>query len=117
MKTNQVFKALSDPTRRRILALLRQGEQTAGQLAAHFDISKPSMSHHFNVLKAADLVGSRKNGQQVVYFLNTTVVEDLWVLLWESLGTPLTEASEAKEANKSKPSRIRSEYASSVQGV
>lgn len=88
MKANEAFKALADPTRRRILALLRQGERTAGELAEQFDISKPSMSHHFNVLKAADLIACRKEGQQVVYFLNTTVVEDLWVLLWEILGRP-----------------------------
>jgi DNA-binding transcriptional ArsR family regulator len=93
VKTDEAFKALADPTRRRILALLRQGEQTAGQLAEHFGISKPSMSHHFNVLKAADLIGSRKEGQQVVYFLNTTVVQDLWVVLLEFLGTTDPSAS------------------------
>jgi DNA-binding transcriptional ArsR family regulator len=92
MKTDEVFKALADSTRRQILALLRQGERTAGQLAEHFDISKPSMSHHFGVLKAADLIGSRKEGQQVVYFLNTTVLQDLWVVLLEFLGT--TDPSE-----------------------
>ncbi len=74
---NDAFKALADPTRREILRLLRQGEKTAGELAAHFDMSKPSVSHHFSILKQADLIGSRREGQQIYYFLNTTVVEDL----------------------------------------
>jgi DNA-binding transcriptional ArsR family regulator len=79
---NEAFKALADPTRREVLRLLRSGEKTAGELAARFDMSKPSMSHHFAVLKQADLIGSRKEGQQVYYFLNTTVVEDLLAIVW-----------------------------------
>lgn len=74
--SDEVFKAMADPTRRRILRLLSGGEMTAGELAKHFDISAPSMSHHFNVLRNAGLVSSRKDGQQVCYVLNTTVVED-----------------------------------------
>lgn len=77
---NQVFKALADPTRREILRLLGRGEMTAGDLAERFDITKPSMSHHFSVLKEADLIKSRREGQQIWYSLNTTVVED--VLTW-----------------------------------
>lgn len=72
-----VFKALADPTRRDILRLLKEGEMTAGQLAARFEISGPSMSHHFNLLKAADLVSSRREGQQIYYALNTTVFQDV----------------------------------------
>jgi DNA-binding transcriptional ArsR family regulator len=79
---NEAFKALADPTRREILRLLRSGEKTAGELAGRFDMSKPSVSHHFAVLKQADLIGSRKEGQQVYYFLNTTVVEDLLAIVW-----------------------------------
>jgi DNA-binding transcriptional ArsR family regulator len=82
MRLNKAFKALADPTRREVLRLLRGGEKTAGELAERFDMTKPSMSHHFSVLKDADLVGSRKEGQQVYYFLNTTVVEDLLALVW-----------------------------------
>ena len=74
---NEVFRALSDPTRREILRLLNAGEMTAGQLAERFAISAPSMSHHFNVLKQADLVSARREGQQIHYSLNTTVVQDL----------------------------------------
>jgi len=74
---NKAFKALGDPTRREILSLLRKGEKTAGDLAERFDMTKPSMSHHFAVLKDADLITSRRDGQQIWYGLNTTVVQDL----------------------------------------
>ena len=83
MRLNDVFKALADPTRREILRLLRQGEMSAGELAEHFDMAKPSVSHHFAVLRQADLVSTRREGQQIFYALNTTVVEDLAVLLWD----------------------------------
>ncbi|HMO36760.1 MAG TPA: autorepressor SdpR family transcription factor [Gemmatales bacterium] len=74
---NEAFKALSDPTRRQILARLREeGELTAGELAEQFDMTKPTMSHHFAVLKDAGLVRSRRQGQQIMYSLNTTVMED-----------------------------------------
>lgn len=77
MSTNAAFKALADPTRRSILALLRQGEKTAGELAECFEMTKPSMSHHFAVLKNADLITSRRESQQVWYALNTSVVEEV----------------------------------------
>jgi len=80
MGIDEVFKAMADPTRRRILRLLSKGELTAGQLAQRFDISGPSMSHHFNVLKQADLIRGRRDGQQIVYSLNTTVVQDAMTL-------------------------------------
>src|SRR3954452_25303911 len=83
---NEVFKALSDPTRREILRTLSQGERTAGELAEPFDMTKPSMSHHFAVLKEADLIRSRREGQQIYYSLNTTVVEDVLTRLWELFG-------------------------------
>lgn len=76
------FKALADPTRRRILELLRDGDLTAGELAEHFDISKPSLSHHLATLKSAGLVSDERRGQSIVYSLNTTVMQDLigWFL-------------------------------------
>jgi DNA-binding transcriptional ArsR family regulator len=80
---NEAFKALADPTRREILRLLRRGEMTAGELAEHFDMSRPSVSHHFAVLKQADLVMTRRDGQQIYYALNTTAVEDLMALIWD----------------------------------
>ena len=77
---NQAFKAIADPTRREIMRLLRTEEMTAGDLAERFDMSKPTMSHHFAVLKAAGLVTSRREGQTIWYALNTTVMQD--VLAW-----------------------------------
>ena len=77
---NEVFKAIADPTRREILRLLRHEEMNAGDVAARFDTSKPTMSHHFAVLKAAGLITSRREGQTIWYALDTTVLED--VLAW-----------------------------------
>jgi ArsR family transcriptional regulator len=77
---NTAFKAISDPTRREILHLLRKEEMTAGDVAARFDMTKPTISHHFAVLKAAGLITSRREGQTIWYALNTTVLED--VLAW-----------------------------------
>jgi DNA-binding transcriptional ArsR family regulator len=83
MHLDEAFKALADPTRREILRLLRGGEKTAGELAEHFDMSKPSVSHHFGVLKQAGLIASRRAGQQIYYYLNTTALEDLLALTWD----------------------------------
>jgi DNA-binding transcriptional ArsR family regulator len=83
MARNQVFKALADPTRREILRLLGKGEMTAGQLADRFDMTKPSMSHHFAVLKEADLVSTRREGQQIFYALNATVMQEMVTWLWD----------------------------------
>jgi ArsR family transcriptional regulator, repressor of sdpIR and other operons len=77
---NDAFKALADSTRREILRLLRKREMTAGELADRFDMTKPTMSHHFAVLKEADLVTARRDGQTIWYGLNTTVLED--VVAW-----------------------------------
>ncbi|MCE9524069.1 MAG: autorepressor SdpR family transcription factor, partial [Alphaproteobacteria bacterium] len=71
-----VFKALSDPTRRRVLQLLRARPMSAGDLADHFDVSKPTMSAHFAVLREAGLVHAEKDGKSVVYHLNLSVLED-----------------------------------------
>ncbi|HEY3782381.1 MAG TPA: autorepressor SdpR family transcription factor [Fimbriimonadaceae bacterium] len=88
MANEKVFKALADPTRRKILRLLSSGELTAGQLTSHFDISAPSMSHHFNILKNADLVFVRREGQQLYYSLNTTVFQDLMTVLLDIFSQP-----------------------------
>ncbi len=79
---NTLFKALNDETRRKIIELLRDGDKNAGEIADAFSISKPSISHHLDILKQADLISSEKQGQFVVYSLNTTVLEDLmqWVI-------------------------------------
>lgn len=73
----EAFKALADPTRRRILELLRSADLTAGELADHFDMTKQSVSHHLNTLKAAGLVDAEREGQSIVYSLNTSVLQDL----------------------------------------
>jgi DNA-binding transcriptional ArsR family regulator len=83
---NAVFKALADPTRREILRLLSRGERTAGELAAPFDTTKPTLSHHFAVLKEASLIRSRREGQQIYYALNTTVVQDVLTWVWDLCG-------------------------------
>ncbi len=77
---NSVFKALNDETRREILSLLKDKDLSAGEIAAVFNISKPSISHHLDILKRAELVSSEKKGQYVIYSINTTVMED--VMQW-----------------------------------
>lgn len=71
------FKALADPTRRRILELLAQGDLTAGEIAEHFDMTKPSVSHHLNILKSAALITDERRGQNIVYSVNLTVFQEL----------------------------------------
>lgn len=73
---SSVFKALSDPTRRQVLQLLRPGPMSAGDLAAHFDVSKPTMSAHFNVLREANLVHVEKAGKSLIYHLKLSVLEE-----------------------------------------
>lgn len=75
--SDSLFKALADPTRREVLKRLQRGPATAGELAEEFPQAKATLSHHFNVLKAAGLVRSERRGQHVVYSLNTSVFEDL----------------------------------------
>lgn len=81
-----VWNALADPTRRQILKLLRAGDLNAGDIAAKFDMTKPSISHHLNILKAADLVRAERNGQNIVYSINTSVLEDLMDLFADMTG-------------------------------
>lgn len=88
MKQQALFKALADPTRRQILKRLRRGSATAGEIASDFDMSKPSISHHFNVLKEAELLRNERRGQHIVYSLNTTVFEDAAGMLLDLFGTP-----------------------------
>ena len=71
------FRALADPTRREILRLLGNGDLTAGEIADHFDMTKPSISHHLNILKTAGLIEDEREGQFIRYSLNTTVLEQL----------------------------------------
>ena len=98
MHHDSIFKALADPTRRAILRLLRDGEKTAGELASSFQISAPSMSHHFNILKQADLVYVRRDGQQLYYAINTTVFQDALAGLMEVFTPTGLEAAEKTDS-------------------
>ena len=73
---NTLFKALNDPTRRQILDLLKKQDLTAGEIAEAFEISKPSISHHLDLLKTAGLVTTERDGQFIRYSLDTTVLEE-----------------------------------------
>jgi DNA-binding transcriptional ArsR family regulator len=83
---SSVFKALSDPTRRRVLQLLRNGPMSAGALCDHFDVSKPTMSAHFAVLREADLVHAEKAGKSVIYHLKLSVLEEALLGFAHSFG-------------------------------
>lgn len=82
---NDTFKALSDPTRRKILKLLQDKDLTAGEIACYFDMSKPSISHHLNILKNAGLIIGDKQGQNIYYSLNTTAMQDIIQWFFEFL--------------------------------
>ena len=75
MIKDRVFKALADKNRRKIIALLKKKDMNAGEIAEHFDISKPSISEHLKILKNADLIGSEKKGQFIKYYLNSSVLD------------------------------------------
>ena len=79
---NKIFKALNDETRREIIELLRKEDMTAGEIAEQFNMTKPSISHHLDLLKQAELVVSTKKGQFVIYSINMTVLDDLmeWII-------------------------------------
>ncbi|SMQ63224.1 transcriptional regulator, ArsR family [Devosia lucknowensis] len=76
MGVNTVFEALSHPVRRKILALLKAGPLSAGDLAGHFDITRPTLSVHFNKLKDAELVVAERRGTSLIYHLNASVLEE-----------------------------------------
>src|SRR5262245_47653070 len=83
---NRVFKALSDPTRRRVLQLLRGGPLSAGALSDHFEVSKPTMSAHFSVLLDADLIQAEKQGRTILYRLKLSVLEDALLSFAQTVG-------------------------------
>ncbi len=84
---HRVFRALADPTRRRVLQLLREGPMSAGELADQFDVSKPTMSAHFAVLAEADLVAAKKSGRTIHYHLKLSVLEDALLGFAETVGS------------------------------
>lgn len=99
---DKLFKALNDQTRRDILELLKAKERTAGDIAEHFNISKPSISHHLDILKQAGLIEADKQGQFIYYSLNTTVVDEF--LKWLVQLKPA--AKKRKTVNNAKSSYI-----------
>ncbi|MBN4046486.1 winged helix-turn-helix transcriptional regulator [bacterium AH-315-P15] len=99
---SNVFKALSDPTRRRVLELLKERPMSAGELSAQFNVSKPTMSAHFAVLREANLVASEKHGKSVVYQLKVSVLEDALLSFAQVFGWEL-QNSEQAEPQQSEP--------------
>jgi ArsR family transcriptional regulator, arsenate/arsenite/antimonite-responsive transcriptional repressor len=76
MTLSNTFSAMSDPTRQRILELLKKRDMPAGQIGKHFPITAPSLTHHLNILKQSDLISSRREGQEIIYTLNLTFFEE-----------------------------------------
>lgn len=93
---NKVFKALADPTRRRVLQLLRERPMTAGELSDEFSVSRPTMSAHFNVLKEADLVDTEKQGTTITYRLKVSVLEDALLDFAEAVDLNLAAAARTR---------------------
>lgn len=94
---SHVFKALSDPTRRQVLHLLRKGPMSAGELSDQFNVSKPTMSAHFAVLKEADLVHAEKAGKAVIYHLKLSVLEEALLGFVHSFGKSAVSPAPKKE--------------------
>jgi DNA-binding transcriptional ArsR family regulator len=97
---NRVFKALSDPTRRRVLQLLRERPMTAGELADHFDLAKPTMSAHFAVLREADLIDAEKSGTTITYRLKMSVLEDALLGFAETFGLELEHGRRGRASRR-----------------
>lgn len=95
-----VFKALSDPTRRRVLQLLRERPMTAGELASHFPMHKATMSAHFSVLREADLIAADKHGASITYRLRLSVLEDALLAFSESFGLGFSISSPVETPNE-----------------
>ena len=96
---NHLFKALNDDTRRQILEFLKEGELNAGEIAARFNMSKPSISHHLDLLRQAGLIEAERRGQFIVYSLNTTVVDELlgWIM---KLSSNIQSSAALKKSTK-----------------
>lgn len=97
-----VYKALADPTRRRILELLRDQDMSAGEVAEHFSHAKPTLSRHFNVLKQADLIQGTKIGNQIIYRLNVSVLEEALMAMMQAFKIGLSNPDEQPETNQEK---------------
>lgn len=87
----KTYRALSDPTRRKVLQLLRERDMTAGELAEHFDSSKPTLSRHFSILREADLIQGTRNGNFITYRLNITVLEEAFLAMMDMFEIDIEE--------------------------
>jgi DNA-binding transcriptional ArsR family regulator len=105
---NQVFKALADPTRRRVLQLLRKGPRSAGELSDHFEVSKPTMSAHFAVLQEAGLIAAEKQGRTILYRLRLSVLEDALLNFVDTVGLRSPATGRARRAAPAAGSARRS---------
>jgi DNA-binding transcriptional ArsR family regulator len=104
---NRVFKALSDPTRRRVLQLLRRGPMSAGELSQHFAVSKPTMSAHFSVLHEAGLIEAEKVGRTIIYRLKMSVLEDALFGFAQTLGWEMTSRDgERRPVESASPTHV-----------
>src|SRR5688500_8192392 len=104
---NRVFKALSDPTRRKVLELLRKRPMTAGELGEHFPVSKPTMSAHYAVLREADLIDGVKHGTTITYRIKLSVLEEALLGFTQALGIGTGEKGESDEpASTAKEGRL-----------
>jgi DNA-binding transcriptional ArsR family regulator len=104
---NAIFKALADPTRRKVLELLRQRPMAAGELADHFPVSRPTMSAHFAVLREADLIEARKIGTSIIYQLKLSVLEDALLGFARLFGTGTGDHATADAAGKIAPEQAQ----------
>lgn len=95
----RTLNALSDPTRRAILQMLNERNMTAGEIAARFAISAPSVSHHLSVLKAANLVTAERHGQYIVYRLNATVLQEVLSILLDLFKVGVDAGNNRKEGD------------------
>lgn len=105
---SEVYRALADPTRRRILQLLRDREMNAGEIAEHFDLAKPTLSGHFAVLREAGLVTPSKTGTTIIYRLNVSVLEEALMALMDTFklqdASPRPHPAGALKPRKGEPS-------------
>lgn len=97
---SSVFKALADPTRRQVLALLRERPMSAGELAEGFDVSKPTMSAHFAVLREAGLIDASKHGKSIIYRLRMSVLEEALMELAQAVGLDMARGGAAPTGEK-----------------
>jgi DNA-binding transcriptional ArsR family regulator len=100
---NTVFKALADPTRRKVLELLRQRPMTAGELSQQFPVSRPTMSAHFAVLRESGLIDAHKVGTTIIYQLKLSVLEDALLGFGQLFGIGASERTTKNSAGEAQP--------------